>query len=496
MLDLLVIGAGLTGLFAAFTAARAGLRVRVIAHGAGSTHWHAGTIDLLGYVPNGQEAVVNWTQALPELPPAHPYRILGVETIAKALDEFQRLTAAVGLPYVRAGADTNLPHSSASEGRMAQSSDPDKRADDVNLGRNCQLISPVGAARPVYLAPTAQQAGNLEDDRPLAIVGLTGMSDFYPELIAANLQRQDRLARSVSLPLSRFTTRRNHSPLQMARLLDQPAAQEQLTEMVVDVTAAGERVGLPAVLGLNAHLRLLTKIHEAIVGQDPMTSQSCDGQGFCADARRKTATIHEGHGGARRTATAEKKGGRKRQIGISVFEIPTLPPSVPGLRLDAALRAQLDHLGVRVEIGMEVCGFHANGRRIQWIETETGSRPLRHRARNYLLATGGILGGGIYAHRCGRVEETVFDLPLTAPQTRPQWLRPLFLDRRGHPIFQGGVSVDDRFRPLDQAGAPVYDNLWAAGAILAHTDPIRERSREGIAITTGYAAANAVVRGQ
>ncbi len=462
MLDLLVIGAGLTGLFAAFTAARAGLRVRVIAHGAGSTHWHAGTIDLLGYVPNGQEAVANWTQALPELPPAHPYRILGVETIAKALDEFQRLTAAAGLPYVRAGADTNLPYSSASEGRMAQSSDPDKRIDDVNLGRNCQLISPVGAARPVYLAPTAQQAGNLEDDRPLAIVGLTGMSDFYPELIAANLQRQDRLVRSVSLPLSRFTTRRNHSPLQMARLLDQPAAQEQLTEMVVDVTAVGERVGLPAVLGLNAHLCLLTKIHEVIVGQDPMTSQSCDGQGS----------------------------------GISVFEIPTLPPSVPGLRLDAALRAQLDHLGVRVEIGMEVCGFYANGRRIQWIETETGSRPLRHRARNYLLATGGILGGGIYAHRCGRVEETVFDLPLTAPQTRPQWLRPLFLDRRGHPIFQGGVSVDDRFRPLDQAGAPVYDNLWAAGAILAHTDPIRERSREGIAITTGYAAANAVVRGQ
>ena len=462
MLDLLVIGAGLTGLSAAYTAARAGLRVRVIAHGAGSTHWHAGTIDLLGYVKSGEEAVTDWTQALPDLPPAHPYRLLGMAKIAKALDEFQRFTVAAGLPYVRVGADTNLLHAGTSEERIAQKSGPDNLADDVDLGRNFQLISPVGAARPVYLAPTAQHAGNLEDDTPLVIVGLTGMPDFYPELIAENLQRQGHLARSETLNLHRITNRRDHSPVQLARLLDQPAAQEQFTDMVVDATAAGERVGLPAVLGQKAHLRLLTKIHEAIVGRYPKTTQSDDGQG----------------------------------AGLSVFEIPTLPPSVPGLRLDAALRAQLDRLGVRVEIGMEVCGFHATGRRIEWIETETGSRPLRHRALNYLLATGGILGGGIYAHRCGRVEETVFDLPLTAPLTRPQWLRPLFLDPRGHPIFQAGVSVDDRFCPLDHAAAPVYDNLWAAGAVLAHTDPIRERSREGIAIATGYAAANAVVRSQ
>ena len=462
MLDLLVIGAGLTGLFAAYTAARAGLRVRVIAHGAGSTHWHAGTIDLLGYLPNGQDAVANWTQALPELPLVHPYRLLGVDSIAKALDEFQRLAAAAGLPYVRAGDGMDLTTSNPNAKRLSQKGSPAEQFDDPNLGRNCELISPVGAARPVYLAPAAQQAGNLEDDRPLLIVGLDGMPDFYPALIAENLQRQGRLARSASLPLKQLTERRDHSPLHLARLLDQPAAQAQFTEMVVDVAAAGERVGLPAVLGLNDHARLLKKIHQALVSREPGTAQSQDGQ----------------------------------ESGAAVFEIPTLPPSVPGLRLDAALRAQLDRLAVRVEIGMEVCGFHAAGRRIEWIETETGSRPLRHSARNYLLATGGVLGGGIYGDRCGHVKETVFNLPLPAPQTRTQWLRPLFLDKRGHPIFQAGVSVDHRFRPLDQSGAPVYDNLWAAGAILAHTDPIRERSREGIAISTGYAAANAVIHVQ
>ena len=420
MLDLLIIGAGLTGLFAACTAAKAGLRVRVIAKGMGTTHWHAGTIDLLGYVPGGGEPVADWVQAVSELPDAHPYRLLGVEAIGKALDRFRRLIAAAGLPYERAD------------------------------GQNVLLVSPVGAARPVYLAPKAQQSGNLADGRPLAIVGLEGMPDFYPALIAVNLQKQGYRARSATVPLNLLTKRQGahwaNSALQLARLLDQPTAQERLAEMVADVAATGERVGLPAVLGLHNHARLLALLQEA----------SAEG---------------------------------------SIFEIPTLPPSVPGMRLDAALRARLADLGVRVEMGMEVCGIRTAERRILWVETETGSRPLRHRAHHYLLATGGILGGGIRGERCGRVRETIFDLPLTTPQARSQWLRPLFLDRRGHPIFMGGVAVDVRFRPLDGTGAPVYENLWAGGAILAHTDPIRERSREGIAIATGYAAAQQIAAG-
>ncbi len=429
MLDLLVIGAGLTGLFAAYTAARSGLRVRVIGKGMGTTHWHAGTIDLLGYLPGEQRPVANWAEAVPELPAAHPYRMLGADAIRTAVVEFQRLVSGAGLPYESA-AGSDLAGTPGRSGRRD--------------GGNSLLISPVGAPRPVYLAPAAQQQANLADARPMVIVGLSGMTDFYPALIAENLRRQGHRARSASVPLDKLTTRRDNSPLQLARLLDQPAAQARLAELVADA-AADERVGLPAVLGLRSHARICARLEEA---------------------------------------TASR----------AVFEIPTLPPSVPGLRLDTTLRELLAGLGVRVETGMEARGFRADGRRILWVESETGSRPLRHSARSYLLATGGILGGGILGERSGRVREVVFALPVTAPGARSQWLRPLFLDSRGHPVFQGGVAVDARFQPLDESGAPVYDNLWAAGAVLAHTDPIRERSREGIAIATAYAAAKAVAR--
>ncbi|MFN3332724.1 MAG: FAD-binding protein, partial [Caldilinea sp.] len=117
---------------------------------------------------------------------------------------------------------------------------------------------------------------------------------------------------------------------------------------------------------------------------------------------------------------------------------------------------------------------------------------LKHRASAFLLATGGVLGGGFDSNHEGCFWETVFDLPLTVPQDRKQWFRPLFLDERGQPAFRGGVAVNDALQPVDAAGAPVYANLWAAGGLLAHADPILERSLEGVAIASAVAAVDKV----
>ena len=180
------------------------------------------------------------------------------------------------------------------------------------------------------------------------------------------------------------------------------------------------------------------------------------------------------------------------RLGAPVFEIPTLPPSVPGIRLTAALRHRLEARGVRVEIGMEGIGFHSEAGEIAWVESATSARPLKHRARAYLLATGGVLGGGFNSDHTGRFWESIFDLPLTVAQDRREWFRPRFFDPAGQPVFHGGVAVNDTLQPVDAAGRTVFRNLWAAGGLLAHCDPILERSLEGIAIATGVAAAEAI----
>src|SRR6187401_151218 len=107
MLDLLVIGAGLSGLSAAIYAAQAGLSVRVISKGLSALHWGAGSIDLLGYLPDNS-AVDSPLAALDQLPAAHPLRRIAATAIQKAMDDLQSWLAAQGLNYVRDDKWANL----------------------------------------------------------------------------------------------------------------------------------------------------------------------------------------------------------------------------------------------------------------------------------------------------------------------------------------------------------------------------------------------------
>jgi glycerol-3-phosphate dehydrogenase subunit B len=415
MHDLLVIGAGLAGLSAALAAAEAGLRVHVVAQGMGATHWCSGAVDLLGYLPGAAEPVAEPLAALAALPADHPLARLGPARVAAALAAFARWPTVRGLVYNRA-------------------------ADE----RNWLLPSALGVARPTWLAPQAQLAGDLTRSEPLVIIGIAGLRDFYPQWIAANLKQAGHAVRTASIPQSPITEQRDRNPVQLAGGLDQPPAVERLAAVIRPLVQPGERVGLPALLGLHRHGEVITRLQEL--------------------------------------------------VETPIFEIPLLPPSVPGLRLYHVLLARLEQLGVRVEIGLEVTGFDVAGGVIQAVHTATSARPRLHRAHAFLLATGGLLGGGFHSEHTGRCWEVIFNLPLTIPQERSRWFRGQFLHPAGHPIFTGGVAVNDQWQPVDDQGNPVHENLWAAGSVLAHTDPIRERSLEGLAIATGVAAAETIVQ--
>jgi glycerol-3-phosphate dehydrogenase subunit B len=415
MIDLLVIGAGLAGLSAALTAAEAGLRVKVVSKGLNSLHWSAATLDLLGYTPPRPAPVREPWDVLSRLSIDHPYGVAGVDRVRAAVERFVGWTQKAGLPY----AGGTVP------------------------GENFMLPSPVGAMRPVYLAPHGQRGGDLSSEQPLLIAGFDGARDFYPHMLAEHLTQQGRTARGLVLPTKHITQRSDANTVILAAELDKPEHQRSLGAALKAAVRPGERIGMPAILGLNDHAKIIETL----------------------------------------SALA----------GAPVFEIPTLPPSVPGLRLTAALRRLLDSHNVRVEVGMEVIGVHVEGGEVRWVETATGARPLKHGARGFVLATGGVLGGGFQSDHQGRFWELVFDLPLSVPQDRGQWFRPLFLDPAGQPVFRGGVTVNREFQPLDGRGGVVYGNLWAAGGLLSGADPIQERSLEGIAIATGVAAGEAAV---
>lgn len=312
-----------------------------------------------------------------------------------------------------------------------------------SLNRNVLLPTPAGALRPTALLPATMAAGDsrlLADGRPTLIAGFHELRDFFPPLIAANLRAQGIAADGAYLALPPTERRLDFGPMAFARLFERPAFRADVARQLRDQVHRGgyARVGLPAVLG----------------------------------AGKAVEVLHDLQAGS----------------GVPIFEIPTLPTSVAGARLYAILAAAFEAAGGRIQIGSWVLRGQAEGDRLGLIYSEAAAREQRHSAPRYVLATGGIVGGGVRAEHDGSLRETALDLPLRAPNARADWLAPRFLAEGGHPVFASGVAVDEQLRPLDAAGQVVYENVAVVGGALAGYDPIREGCLEGAAVATGWYA--------
>ena len=311
-----------------------------------------------------------------------------------------------------------------------------------SLDSNWILPSAVGARRPTCLAPATMIAGDMRRDDPMLIVGFQALKDFYPGLIAGNLAAQGISATAVMLDLGSLKSRRFLYSHILAQRFESEEFRQEVAKTLKPRLGSAQRVGFPAVMGLD---------HAIAVKND-----------------------------------LEKK------LGCEVFEIPCLPPSIPGIRLHNILLKAIEKNGARVFDGMEAVAAEVEGRHVVTVSTEAAARNKAHRASSFILATGGILGSGIFADHAGKVSEVVFNLPVSAPEEQAQWLEREFLGLVGHPIYRSGLTVDSSFRPITQSDDTLFENLFAAGTTLAGGDYVRERSLDGVALVTGYSVGEAV----
>jgi len=312
-----------------------------------------------------------------------------------------------------------------------------------DLEQNWLLPSGLGAIRPTCLAPDTMTAGDLRNHDPILLVGFDGYYDFYPTLIADNLAIQGYSASGVSIPVPAFTERNFITGRVIAELFDQLEVCESIAHEIKksflgSTNGNPKRIGFPAVLGLEKPKQV--------------------------------------------------KGLLENLLGLPVFEIPTLPPSIPGIRLSRMLVSTIEYAGGRVFEGMQVCGASMAANRVVEIQSETPTRPKSHRARQFLLATGGILGGGIRADHLGQVNEVICQLPVAAPENRLDWFDRKFLSSGGHSIFRSGIRTNNNFQPLN----PEIENLYIAGGMLSGGDYIQERSTDGVALVSGYFIGNQI----
>ncbi len=304
------------------------------------------------------------------------------------------------------------------------------------LDRNVVLPTALGALRPTALLPATMAAGDVRLGSEIVIAGFHELRDFFPPMAAANLQAQHIPARGVYLTLPDGYQRHDYSPRSFALWFEQPDFRQAIGQQLRTLRGTATRIGLPAVLGL----------------RDPL--------GVVNDLQQIS--------------------------GAQIFEIPTLPPSIPGMRLMNIFQHAITAAGGRIQIGSEVRrGLGAEGI-LTHIFSEAAAREQQHHVAACVLATGGIAGGGISTDFHGTVRETALNLPLHAPDSRQAWFASRFLHTAGHPIFASGVPTDSQFRPLDHAGNVVYANVMVAGSTLLAGDPVEDRAVSGLALTTGW----------
>jgi glycerol-3-phosphate dehydrogenase len=410
--DVLVIGAGLAGLVAAWQAVGQGRRVRVISKGWGSLYWHTGCIDILGRdVCNENETVASPADILPGFirdNPRHPYALAGLDMLSQVVDEIKELSRQAGYPL------------------------------NGSLERNWQLPTALGTSRRTCLAPETMVAGDLNQPGKMLIVGFDQFSDFYPRLIADNLKEMGISADYVNLNLEPLGRQKFVTGRVLAEFFEGAGFRSLLAnalETAISKTNP-ERIGFPAVLGLQDAIRV--------------------------------------------------KDDLEAKLGRPVFEIPTLPPSIPGMRLHSMLVKAIERGGGRVLDGMQVISADIQDRIVRAVWSDAAARAKPHRARRFILATGGILGGGIRMESDGRLREVVLDLVLEDGNGGTERFARSFLSSTGHPVFSAGVKVNNQFRPVDESGGVILHNLYVAGATLAGCDPLQEQSLEGIALLSGY----------
>ena len=307
---------------------------------------------------------------------------------------------------------------------------------------NALVVTHGGTVKPTARYPESVAPGLASASGDMLLVGFEGLTDFDAPVAAEHLEAAgvpfDVRGVTVSFPKS---FRADAKVTRFANALDRDESvagstvRSVLADTVADERDGETRVGFPAMLG-------------------------------------------DDHSEAVRDELAER-------LGVSVFEVPTGPPSLLGLKLEDVLFDALDDAGVRISSGNPAVGYEAENGRIETVIVDQKNRKTPYEADQIVLATGGLVGKGLDSDR-ESVSEPVFGCHVPHPEDRYDWSdSEAFGD---HAFARFGVVLDDELRPTTADGESHFDNLRAAGGVVGGADVAREKSASGVSLATGAVA--------
>jgi len=305
----------------------------------------------------------------------------------------------------------------------------------------------LGVLKPTYLSQESSfdtdSLNSADGESPVALLNFSGFRDYFPQLAAANLKKS-RLFRKRDLImgeicLEQFDEKgRNYNEfrsIDIARIFNTERYLNKIAQKICEISGKAQIITLPSFLGIDNFERVHRKLEEL--------------------------------------------------TGKKIYELPTLPPSIPGLRMDSRLKGIFINAGGHLVSSDRVKAGLFRGKRLNAVVTEN-SGPDGIRGKNFLLATGSFLSGGLVSEY-KKITEPVFNTDVFFTPERTSWNSESFFTETGHPFMKFGVETTDDFRAIIENSE--MENLYCAGSVLGHYDPVREGSGGGVAVTTGYACA-------
>jgi glycerol-3-phosphate dehydrogenase subunit B len=313
---------------------------------------------------------------------------------------------------------------------------------------NHQRITPLGTLKTTWLSqPYIHQFKHTLPYKRIIVASLAEYRDFHPQLLIDNLRQHSPFAEipieSIQIPLTLPASTLGHSnekrSIDFARILKHPQQWQQLCDSLAHNATEQDLVIIPAIMGNGDGLALMNKL--------------------------------------------------QKETGLNLHELPTMPPSLLGIRIEEALIQRFQSLGgVLLKGDKVVGGTISHGKLHHLFSKNLGDIPIK--AESVVLATGSYFSHGLVAQQ-NKMIEPVFNLDMTAPSQRGEWRNETLFSGQAQPFMSFGVMTDQHFRPsIDHQ---TIDNLYCSGSILSDYDPIYEGSGGGVAIATAYYIADQII---
>lgn len=314
-----------------------------------------------------------------------------------------------------------------------------KGAKDANHWR----ITPLGILKRAWL--TMDEYATIPSDgkvqwKKVALLNIDGFLDFHPSCIAGGLSEMgtDTVVKIISMP-------------ELERLRNNPT---EMRSTNIAKTLNGDLINVMA-----------ARINEYAKDVDAVFMPAVVGLDGCSEVVRL-----------------------KEYVDRPLHFISTLPPSVPGIRLQLMLKRHFQKLGGIYMLGDSVTGGEFEGGRLKAITTRNHGES-RFEADNFILASGSLFSKGLVSDM-DVVREPVFGLDVDFLTGRSLWYNKNMFDTQ--PYMSFGVSVGKDFHVL-RNGAEV-DNLYAAGAVLSGANALKEGSGAGVSILTALHVSSLILK--